>query len=257
MHSGAILNIHHHGARNIGDSASAPTLYFDFEIPSIRITHGATAAIEPVLVIFGGGALPEKVNFQIVHGVPTVLWGAGFTDKQLAPFHYSMTLFSGLDLIGLRDDVDSLPVDWVPCPSCMSPLFDQKYQAKHPVVIYDHPQKLPFSSAKVPHMSNTQGSMAQAVEFIASGETVVTSSYHGMYWAMLLGRKVVVLPFGAKFFGLNMPILFSTPKLWTYHLPFARAYPGYLQKCRSANQDFAAKVRFLLRSTIERRCFNR
>lgn len=251
MHSGVIINIYHHGSRNIGDSASAPTLYFEFEIPSIRIAHGASVPAKPTLVIFGGGALPGKTNFQKIPEAPTVLWGAGFTDKRLLPFKYNESHVSGLDLVGLRDKIDSLPLDWVPCPSCMSPLFNQTYKTKYPVVIYDNPRKLPLASGAIPHMSNVQGSMAKAVDFIASGETVVTSSYHGMYWAMLLGRKVVVLPFGAKFFGLRMPILFSTPKLWTYHLPLARAYPGFLQKCRAANQEFAKKVRFLLRKTIE------
>jgi len=42
----------------------------------------------------------------------------------------------------------------------------------------------------------------EVIAYIASGATVVTSSYHSMYWGFLLGRNFVSVPFGSKFFGL-------------------------------------------------------
>lgn len=33
----------------------------------------------------------------------------------------------------------------------------------------------------------------ETVAFLGSSEVVLTTSYHGLYWATLLGRKVVVL----------------------------------------------------------------
>ena len=43
----------------------------------------------------------------------------------------------------------------------------------------------------------------KTIEFIGSGDVVVTNSYHGAYWATLLGKVVVAFPWASKFYGLK------------------------------------------------------
>lgn len=42
-------------------------------------------------------------------------------------------------------------------------------------------------------LTNSAMNLETAVSFLGSSEVVLTTSYHGLYWATLLGRKVIVL----------------------------------------------------------------
>jgi exopolysaccharide biosynthesis predicted pyruvyltransferase EpsI len=94
----------------------------------------------------------------------------------------------------------------------MHPAFDKQIEPEHEIVVYENKQARPLKSHGFPHMSNEGATMEEAVKFIASGEIVVTSSYHGMYWAALLKRRILVVPFGSKFYERSkMPMV----KEWT------------------------------------------
>ena len=55
-------------------------------------------------------------------------------------------------------------------------------------------------------MGNGSGDLNGALAFLASGETVITSTYHGAYWGLMLGRKVIVVPWATKFLGFRHPV---------------------------------------------------
>ena len=42
-------------------------------------------------------------------------------------------------------------------------------------------------------ISSNTTNLEQMVEFIGTSETIVTNSYHAMYWAILLKRKVIAI----------------------------------------------------------------
>jgi exopolysaccharide biosynthesis predicted pyruvyltransferase EpsI len=91
-------------------------------------------------------------------------------------------------------------LDAVPCPSCMSDLFDRQYETRHERCWYENVDILPLPGEPgSPKKSNTCISMEDAISFLASAETVITSSYHGAYWASLLGREVVLVGHRGKF----------------------------------------------------------
>ncbi len=101
------------------------------------------------------------------------------------------------------------PRDWipelgnrVPCASCMHPAFDLALDIapEHDVVRYSAARRVEVHEpTDAPHMTNEDGSIEEAVRFIASGRKIVTSSYHGAYWAQLLGREVELVSWGSKF----------------------------------------------------------
>ena len=82
---------------------------------------------------------------------------------------------------------------------------------------------------------------------LATAETVVSSSYHGVYWAMLLGKKVIALPFNAKFYGFRYDMPMETVKDLDLHkIKSAPKFDGFLEECRELNREFAGDVGELL-----------
>jgi exopolysaccharide biosynthesis predicted pyruvyltransferase EpsI len=89
--------------------------------------------------------------------------------------------------------------------------------------------------------------MDDVIAFLGSAETVVTNSYHGAYWATLLGRRVVVVdPFSTKFFFLKHRPVIAALQDYTKAISRTRIYPESLSECREANLNFSVKVKNLL-----------
>lgn len=224
------LNIHFKNTKNIGDKMSSPLLYFNLDnFIEADYNEDLTVYTNKVnVLIFGGGILRNDFNeiINIIKPNKTIIWGAGMSNSNLQKFDYSNIDFSNVTLIGLRDK--NTGYDFVPCSSCMSPLFDEKYEIKNKTIYYQNSNKGKILD-KNPILSNTVKTMREAIEFLASGETIVTSSYHGMYWGLLLGRKVEVLPFGAKFFGFDVDISREI------------VLDGFLEECRDKNKELFKK----------------
>jgi hypothetical protein len=155
-------------------------------------------------------------------------------------------------LAGTRDA--DAAARWVPCVTCMSPLFDQSYAVKHEVVVFAN-RGLKGNSQYIPKnfdpsliFGNLRHSMAEIIAFLGSAETVVTSSFHGAYWATLLGRKVVAIPTSSKFYGLMHPVPICHAADWKRFAKLARTYPEALGECRAANLAFKDDVIALLKA---------
>lgn len=84
---------------------------------------------EGKIVILGGGLI-DNVDFdQNIIAISNskfnklIIWGAGF-NRHFTESSTSKIILSKADLIGIRDW--DFGYDWVPCPSCMHPIFDKK-----------------------------------------------------------------------------------------------------------------------------------
>jgi len=151
------------------------------------------------------------------------------------------------DLAGIRDF--GTEFEWVPCASCMDGRIDfyRSVPPKYPLVVIDHPDYCRIELKGVPHLSNLNNDFDNILAFLASGETVLSSSYHAAYWALLLGRKVVVVPWSEKFRKFKHPLAacFKIGEL-SACMALARSYPDALNDCRQHNRDFAARTAKLL-----------
>lgn len=190
-------------------------------------------------LILGGGGLLHYKELELLAknkgSSRLISWGIGHNTCGGTEIFWPeyMDLF---DLHGIRDWGN--PWSWVPCASCMSPLFDVSYETKFDIVIYEHgdfPLNLNF-----PKMSNFHNSFSEVIRFLGSGETVVTNTYHGAYWATLLNKKVFVLnPFSTKFMGFkHMPLTSNNLK----DINNAMSFPTALSECREANLKHYEKV---------------
>jgi hypothetical protein len=223
----SLVNYHVVDDKNIGDLMSSPLRYFDFpgfecEARDIRnILDYSDIQSSQNIILGGGGLLFERFlpNIKILQSAPQVgtriLWGAGQQlygskkDLEFQQFNYSVYT-DGFHLVGVRDV--GLEKPWVPCVSCMHPSFDKVREPRHPYVIFSH-KKFQISLPGIPRMTNEQADMETILDFLGSGETILTSSFHGAYWGTLLGRKVLAFPFSSKFLTLkHQPALYPAIK---------------------------------------------
>ena len=152
-------------------------------------------------VILGGGGV-LKYSDRICKARHRVVWGAGVNRPRLRKSDTIPDL-SEWDLIGIRDWNRGYP--WVPCASCLHEVFDHPHDVTQEFVVM---AGSPLEIRGLPSLRcNVGHQLTDIIRHLGSGETVVTSSYHGWYWATLLGRRVVVIPNSgaSKFYHLRWP----------------------------------------------------
>ncbi len=139
------------------------------------------------------------------------------------------------DLLGVRDYGSKYR--WVPCASCLHPAFSIDIPTAHEIVVYEH-KRVPLNISGFPRMKNDGNRIDRSLEFLRSGELILTNSYHGAYWGHLLGQRVIAFPFSAKFYGLKHALPLCKPGEWKKYIDRAEAHPNALQECRQANISF-------------------
>lgn len=285
-----IVNCHVIDQTNIGDLFSAPAQYFDFpgySVENIDIRTIKTEDIQGKDVIVGGGGLAfprfQDAFEQLTHSqqnTKLIIWGIGqqiydnYTLKDIQNFDY-LPYIKGFDLVGIRDA--HVQNNWIPCASCMHPSFDQKREIKHEFVVFSH-KKFQIEFPGFPCMTNNHQNLSEILDFLGSGETILTSSYHGAYWGTLLGRKVLAFPFTSKFYTLkHLPGMYPVQKWsqakfkveilgktlyesaydnkficnqddWKQYLHKCKTYPDSLAENRDRNSWFHSQVMNLLNS---------
>lgn len=228
--------------RNIGDRATVPARWLDFG-PDVTVQHFGEDIPACDVAIFGGGQVYGQTFEAAVAAINRarhrVSWAVGMRGQAGSLRHDILS--ANLTLMGCRD-VDVPGTVHVPCPSCLSPRFDAAPAPLHEVVIYAHHRHPIPATHGLPMEVNEGGTFAQKLAFLASGATVVSNSYHGVYWAMLLGRRVLALPFSDKFGGFAQMPATAEAGAWRAALPQAHAAEGYLEACRALNRAFHARV---------------
>lgn len=249
-----IAYIHHLKISNIGDIMSAPYFYFKFSDQKdgrLFDLYSVFPDIEYDVAVFGGGAIAGNMAVYGVHqrirARYKIGWGIGrtirgITRRSKTPHPYP----NDLALLGIRDWFKSMPrgADWVPCSSCMHPGFDKSYEATREAVGFFNGH-MPIPQTGLHHMTNRSGKIEKVLDFLGSAETVVTNSYHGAYWAALLGRKVAIVgAYSSKFFDYKWRIKVTDVSGWRQAK--LASFPEALPEARLANQLFYEKVMGLI-----------
>lgn len=254
-----IINIYRKNTSNTGDHYTTPTKYFDFlkNIPTLDIDElpleEFIKAVGDKIIILGGGGLIEQDYFkeytEALYKAKTKMligWSVGHNVHGSCDVVYDKEKYNeSFDLLGVRDSVNDFA--WVPCPSCMHPIFDNKFSVKNKIVIYEH-KNFPMKgiSGSFSKLTN-KATFDEIVEFLASAEIVVTNSYHGAYWATLLKKKVLILqPFSSKFFGFKHPLIVINNIDDIDSINEIPVYPQALKEAREANLRFSEKVQKII-----------
>lgn len=232
---------------NVGDRWCSPFDHLPFEDAVALDLDEPTPPCQAV--IFGGGkifgSLASKITTNDKLARHRIAWGVSTVQSSVFSLRYGRSRRQ-MTMIGSRDYGDAR-YDYAPCVTCMSPIFDQAHPSKHDLVFYLHKTKSSALDLKIPSgvpvLDNFCSSMEEAVNFIGSGDVVVSNSYHGVYWALLLGKKVLCLPFSKKFSQYRFAPGYSSADRWGQELGQAVARPDMLAVCREASRHFEAKVR--------------
>lgn len=262
----AILSIYRKDINNSGDLYSAPHHYFselknssvdifDYKREEMEIQKSFIKNICSNSLIVGGGGLLNHYGFSkqmkmfeqlATKNKKVVLWGIGhnakhFKNRRIRKYNIDISKFP---LVGTRDY--SMPGTWVPCASCLNPLLDKDYPEIREMGIVFHKNTLrkpailkKFSG--IPFISNSY-SIESLIKFIGSSESVITDSYHAMYWGLILNKKVVAIANSTKFFDFKYQPVISSYSHSTEDLKKAIRYSGIKDECREINKKFSQQV---------------
>jgi len=240
---------------NAGDKMASPFDYFEFPARAEKMDIKAwdLEALAGKFIVYGGGGLlhipSEDYNNGVMEAVEIVsdlspwlvAWGVGHNIHNSIKIEYPKSFVGKFRMIGVRDMRQAL--EWVPCVSCMSELFHHDYEIKHKFVASGH--DLDAFGLGIPGIEHVGVPPGEIIPFIASGEILLTNSYHGAYWGALLNRKVIVFnPMSSRFYGLPKNIALATPGTWQDAKPTNDS--AFLGLCRDTNRKYHKRVLKLL-----------
>ena len=231
---------------NTGDRFCSPFLYYTFPFDTTYrcIVRDSFEEVNYPLILGGGGLFQQWFIdnvFPKFKNKIKIVWGSGTNyhgeTKIILP-----NFLSDWDIVGLRDK--GTIYDWVPCVSAKNKLFDNNYNSKFEFVIYEHAhQPINIKSlTEAPKLNNTGFSMREKIDFIGSGEYIITNTYHGAYWGMLLNKKVIIYePFSNRclFFPWNVTI--ADRFTFKDKIKSCASF-NILQECREVNDAFYERV---------------
>lgn len=262
-----VICVHRFKTTNAGDFQCGPHHYFpelhekvvdlmDYKHGESTVRNHFIAQINQHALIIGGGGLLNRNTFKkqmelfkalAEKGKKIVLWGVGHNDGDehiYGKLNHYVPDISKFGLTGTRDY--SMPGEWVPCVSALHPLFDQSYKIARETGVVFHHNTIRKSEVvrKFTHIDSTANTadFPSLIQFIGSSENIITSSYHVMYWSMLMGKKVVAVPNSSKFFDFKYPPVISSFDEALSALSKAQVYDGLLEECREINHRFAQKA---------------
>jgi len=228
---------------NVGDICCCPRDYFDFGVATRELD---LAQFDGEGIVGGGGILQNEHRFLQVAkgGKKAVIWGAGLNVEGTEYLFFSKFL-DNLGLVGLRDWTN--PWQYVPCVTCISPLFDElrDTEPEHDIVCYAHWAGNIDIDAPCINTDGKKEDLVTKLKHLASGRSVISSSYHGIYWALLLQRPVVMIrPFTNKYFGFPCRIPSANKEAAALDLVKrgGAIIPNFLEKCRALNIGFYHQV---------------
>ena len=181
---------------------------------------------------------------------PRIIWGAGHNGDYEKKFKGSLEYPSWMrnfDLVGVRDY--NQEHDWVPCASCMHPALRESHKIKHPVIWFEHKKQLikstEFGTDPIPRFVNSGDNIEETIRLLGSAEVIVTNSYHGAYWGILLGRKVIVAEaWSSKFNAMkHNPLFLGKGELWSNYVDKINVHPTALDECISTTERYWNKVK--------------
>jgi len=201
--------------------------------------------------------LLRKTQDQI-HSSKTrkAIWGAGHNVQKIEKIDFEKMKYPRFlkeyDAVGIRDYQPDQAFDYVPCASCMHQGLRKKYEIKNDIVIIEHKKQNlkagEFGSRPIPRFINSGNNMEQMLELIGTANIVISNSYHGIYWATLMGKRVLCVGAWSSKFMLykHKPVYIkSVSEDLDEHIDKATVHEDALEEAVQANQKFWAKVQAL------------
>ena len=243
---------------NVGDWWCPPFKYFPFRPGDVGdILDPSFSLKNTEILILGGGGIgadffqPHLDRVKSAEIPTTILWGAGvdtITDKVKLletenPDLYG-NFFDFFSEKGIRVYSEPQKFAYVPCASCMNNLFFKYRDVKptKPFGFYNHKRVTLVNKENPNNISvedNSGNDLEEKLKFISSCEYIITNTYHGVYWATLLERKVIVIPYKSGLLSFkHKPVYCWDGNITDELMHQAKTYSGALEESRKINLDF-------------------
>ena len=254
------VNVNYEG--NAGDFWSTPLKYYDFSEFNVRHVHFMDvwdsiqgnfgyehADIKNKLVIIGGGGLlttkdnfMQKTTEHLVENNKVIFWGVGSNTFETPT--YDILTHPNVILAGIRDIVYGVDLNYLPCVSCKNSLFDKSYNIVEEIGVIEHP-RLPIPIDKYPKINN-QSNLENILNFIGTKKTILSSTYHGVYWSQLLNKEVLYFKsserVNSKFINMKNRIPICSLDDFEEKTTCLSFVNGMLNESRKLNDNFYKNV---------------
>lgn len=257
--------IHGLDNNNVGDWLASPLAYFaDYFIGRYNVVYHNIVLIKwneiatrDAIIIGGGGLLEnstelqERINRLLDVCDCVIGWGVGFHRRGQAPVLPEID-YSRFTLLAVRDYGHPAGLEYLPCVTCLLPQLRKKRERKREIGIINH-TAFAINGTGLDTIDNSVG-IDEMTEFIAESSAILTTSYHAAYWALLMGKKVIVaLPWANKFeYFERKPVILSELSAQNFAgaIAAARSYDGWLDECVARNLEFFDRVKKTLENYI-------
>jgi hypothetical protein len=253
------MNIHRLDNTNVGDWWSPPGRYFPFK-PSqvVDIINSDQIPNDKEIYIVGGGGLGRPFFRDHLERLKRkdreyklIAWGIGsdivenkdgiISESSIYGKDLLGDYFDGFDEIGTRVYDEKKGRIWVPCASSMHPAFfhcREKKPTKKIGVFFHKRVPIDFNLDQQDFLSNDGFNLEEKLDFMSQYEFILTNTYHGVFWATLLNRKVLCMPFKSGLFSFKHKphYLINFPTNEDYSK--AVNYENSLEECRLANINY-------------------
>lgn len=251
---------------NAGDYWSPPIHYYDFsfiehvQVHFMDIYRGFVSRREGYekfrykdkLVIIGGGGLIttngdhlQKTFEGLVENNKVILWGIG--SNTCETIAWDILKHPNVLLAGIRDTVYTLDQRYLPCVSCKHKLLDRVHVSPSGIGVIEHtdyPVNIPVDKIK------NDSKIEDLVDFISSKESIISTTFHGVYWSQLLNKKVAIYrsdKVNSKMINMRHRVPFCDENNYLKVLKYISRSEGLLGESRYLNDVFYSEVKDILK----------
>ncbi len=246
--------IHIYEAQNTGEMACSPFEYFGKEFSSyydclchdLRSLNLKKISANDWVILGGGGLFEVREDFQqtinliLNRTYKVISWSCGHNHHNERVINSKID-YSKFFMLTVRD-FGMQNQEYLPCVSCMNRELEKEAQAVRKFGIIEH-LDYPINAWEIDKISNSF-SIYSITKFISESECIITNSYHCLYWASLMKKKVLLYePFSSKFSNFEFkPVLIDRNTDLNKAFDDAVIYEKSLQKCREMNENFKTKL---------------
>lgn len=249
---------------NCGDRIASPLLYYyeyfkKYRIKrhDIRFVDVDSIAAGDVVILGGGGMfdyaefINRAINRVLDTGAAVIAWAPGFNTHTEYSESFKTTIdFERFAAIAVRDYANNCGLNYLPDVTCKLSGLKEKYPLCRKFGIAQH-KDYPIDGFNYAKITNDR-EIEEILHFIGESEIIISNSFHMIYWAILMGKKVIcVNPFSSKFSNFKYkPEYFHTnADNFTDCVNRAQNY-DVLDECIKANDAFFERVKEIIENRL-------
>ena len=150
----------------------------------------------------------------------------------------------------IYEDLNLKQIEYLADVTCKHPAFDEKYPIKRRIGIATH-KDYQIKDFGFDSITNDKP-IEEVIRLIAESEIVISNSFHTIYWAQLLGKKVICYaPFSSRFFSYKYKPQYLNDIGKLEETIEKCDSPNILDEARKGNDAFFEKVKTICDESLK------